>query len=435
MFKQYIKNIWASLKQDSVVTIINILGTALAIFLIMVVVLMQEVKVLPFSPESNRDLFLICNALTETSIGKENTSMTSGRMSEATAKELFSSLKNVKDVTLFSGGGGLSKLVSANKSIPMQAESAYTDDAFWRVFDFKFLSGKPFDNATFKAGQKVVVISESVARHLFHDVNVAGREIEMDFVPYRICGVVRDVSLIASQAYAQLWIPYTTSDIVKLTSGLNNVKLGGTFSAVILANSKSDFPKIKAQVNARVAAINSRIKADKVKLELKGRPMTQFESSITTWSNELPEPGKFYRKAAIILLILLLVPAINLSSMTQSRLRRYITEIGIRRAFGCPRSRLLSDIINENLVLSVIAGIVGLLFCVIFAYFASDMLFTSDWSGFFGHPTVSLSLLLNPKIFLFAFIFCFILNLMSTIIPALHASHTNIVNALNGRTR
>ena len=81
---QYIKRIWASLRQDSVVTIINILGTALAIFLIMIVVLMQEVKVLPFSPESNRDRFLIADAFAVEKLDKQG--MFAGLFSESSAK-------------------------------------------------------------------------------------------------------------------------------------------------------------------------------------------------------------------------------------------------------------------------------------------------------------------------------------------------------------
>ena len=45
------------------------------------------------------------------------------------------------------------------------------------------------------------------------------------------------------------------------------------------------------------------------------------------------------RERVIIFIILLLVPAINLSSMTQSRLRQRVAEIGVRRAFGSTRMR------------------------------------------------------------------------------------------------
>lgn len=54
MLKQFIYE----LKSEPVVTWVTITGTALAIFLIMTVVMMQEVKTAPYSPESHRDRML-----------------------------------------------------------------------------------------------------------------------------------------------------------------------------------------------------------------------------------------------------------------------------------------------------------------------------------------------------------------------------------------
>ena len=57
MIKQYYKQALAQLRQHPLISIIGIVGTALSIFLIMLVVMMQQVKVAPFSPESNRNRF------------------------------------------------------------------------------------------------------------------------------------------------------------------------------------------------------------------------------------------------------------------------------------------------------------------------------------------------------------------------------------------
>ena len=55
MIKQYFTQAWAQLRQQPLISAVSIAGTALAIFLIMLVVMMQQVKVAPFAPESNRD--------------------------------------------------------------------------------------------------------------------------------------------------------------------------------------------------------------------------------------------------------------------------------------------------------------------------------------------------------------------------------------------
>ena len=58
MIKQYITQALAQLRQHPIISAVSIIGTALAIFLIMLVVMMQQVKTAPFAPESNRDRFL-----------------------------------------------------------------------------------------------------------------------------------------------------------------------------------------------------------------------------------------------------------------------------------------------------------------------------------------------------------------------------------------
>ena len=47
MIKQYIQQAWAQLRQQPLISTVNVAGTALSIFLIMLVVMMQQVKVSP----------------------------------------------------------------------------------------------------------------------------------------------------------------------------------------------------------------------------------------------------------------------------------------------------------------------------------------------------------------------------------------------------
>ena len=68
----------------------------------------------------------------------------------------------------------------------------YTDPAFWKVFDFKFLSGKPFTEADFNSGLPHVVISDKLAGILFGTQDVVGRDILVNNVmPCTIAGVVK----------------------------------------------------------------------------------------------------------------------------------------------------------------------------------------------------------------------------------------------------
>ena len=70
--------------------------------------------------------------------------------------------------------------VSTPVSLPAMpaigADVRETDDTFFKVFDFRFVNGKPYDEATFNAGTPVAVITESISRALFGSTESAGKE-------------------------------------------------------------------------------------------------------------------------------------------------------------------------------------------------------------------------------------------------------------------
>ena len=56
------------------------------------------------------------------------------------------------------------------------------------------------------------VITDDLARRLFGTTEeVVGRSFSLNYIVYRVCGVVRSASYLSSKSYAQLYIPYTVS--------------------------------------------------------------------------------------------------------------------------------------------------------------------------------------------------------------------------------
>jgi len=89
--------------------------------------------------------------------------------------------------------------------------------------------------------------------------------------------------------------------------------------------------------------------------------------------------------------------------------------------------------VAENLVMTLLAGVVGLLLSVAFAYVGNTLLFAQEFSQTLNPPEVDASILLHASTFGWALLFCFVLNLMSSGFPAWKASRIGIVNALGGR--
>lgn len=428
MIKQYYKQALAQLRQHPLISLISIAGTALSIFLIMLVVMMQQVKVAPFSPESNRDRFLHVHYM---SISHKDwgDGTSNGPMSVQTAREVYKALKTPEAVTIY-----CCQTVTTPVSLPgtpaTGADVRETDDTFFRVFDFRFTAGKPYDEATFAAGRPVAVITESISRTLFGSTETVGKDFLLNHAPYRVVGVVKDVSTLADMAYGQVWIPFTSTDLAKDTWCENHM---GMMSATILAHDRSDFTEIRAEAKRRMNEYNSLLADQGYTLIDRNRPYDQETQSISFSANVEPDLQAERRARVITFIILLLVPAINLSSMTQSRLRQRVAEIGVRRAFGSTRMEMVGQIIMENLVITLLAGFVGLLISMAFAYLGTDILFAQPYTTTLNTPTVDTSILLRPSTFLYALLFCFVLNLLSSGIPAWRASRTSIVNALGGK--
>ncbi len=428
MFKQYFLQAWAQLRSQPLVSGVTVAGTALSIFLIMLVVMTQQVQVEPFAPESNRNRFLhvTFGSITNDSWGTDSNSP----WSAASLKEIYGKLQTPEAVTIYVCTS-LSQPVSLPGQPATTASVRETDSHFWTVFDFAFTDGSPFDQATFDAGRPVAVVTESVARLLFGTTKAAGREFLLAHAPYRVCGVVKDVSSLASTAYAQVWIPYTSTDQEDDTwqDGLM-----GNMSCTILARSRADFPAIREEALRRLEEYNKVIGKNGYRFINRNRPYDQEKNSLIGGANVEPDVAHARTRRFVIYLILLIVPAINLSSMTQSRLRRRVAEIGVRRAFGCTRMELLGQILGENFIVTLLAGLLGLALSLLFAFLLADTLFAQGWTfNFSNPPAVDASILIHASTFGRALFFCFVLNLLSSGIPAWHASRMNIVEAINGK--
>ena len=332
MIKQYIKQALRMIGENKLLSVISILGTALAICMIMVIVILYVVNTASFKPEVNRGR--TCYITTVMSNGKDdNRRISYSSLGLPLVKECCYPLKGAEAVTA----------INMDRYRPLTASSmdglknrtsyiSYTDTAFWKVFQFDFLQGGPFSPAAFTSGIRNAVISESVALALFGTDQVVGREMKLDFIVYNICGVVKDVSRFASKAWAEVWIPYTVRDD------------GG------------------------------------------------YQEGITL-----------------------------------SRMRRRMAELGVRRAFGATQGTILWQVLSENMVLTLLGGLLGL------AMSYGAMLLLRDWLLVTSLGKTGLSTgMFNGAVFIAAFLFCLVLNLFSAGLPAWRMSRLNITDSING---
>ena len=421
-----IRQTFVILKQNPLLSTISILGTAFAITMIMAIVITWQTKYADLEPEVNRSRCLYFSAMHVYDKEKDGNNNWSNP-SAAFMKECVQPVPEVEYCTAFSPAGlSLASLTDGNNRVKVDAMR--TDPDFWKVFSMQFLAGRGFSEADRAGESKAVVVCASVARKLYGSTDVVGQEFLLNREFARIVGVVKDVSVTAKDAYAQVWGMYS-ADELKIT-GVHSY-LGGMQIAV-LARTSDDFPAIREGIAKQVERVNAGL--GNKQIDIMEQPDNIVAHVNHVWANVGPDLTMLYLQYAVALFIILLVPSLNLCGLSNSRMQLRITELGVRKAFGGTKSVLVRQILNENLMLTLLGGVVGLLFSYLAVYAMRMWLFTNNQNvGTSGEFSLNMEALFSPWVFLLAFVFCVVINLLSAALPAWIAARHTIVDSLNDK--
>ncbi len=416
MYKIYFKQAIQLLKQNTFISIVAITGTALAIMMIMAILVSEEVKTISVAPEVNRDRTYYISFVAKYTT--DDGAMEGGYLSYNNIQQYLANLKTPEYVSAVNViDEKTSTLVNKEGSteyIPSVVRC--TDANYWKIMSFHFREGKPFVQEEFESGIPVAVITQRTAQQLFKGEKALGQTIMVEFNPYRVIGIVSDVSPVFSMAYGDVWIP---------CSSLPATKNKGGYLALLLARSNNDYPAIYQEVRKVEQEYHTRNAPES--LYLRGPEshrvyrMDIRVNNPTSLANSIKAQ---HLKTVFILCILLIVPAINLSGFSLSRIKKRTAEIGVRKAFGAKKHIILIQVLCENLITSLIGGIIGLIlsYAVVFLM--------RDWLLGIEDSRIPLSTLFSLPVCMAVFVVCLLINLLSAGIPAWRASRMNIIDSL-----
>jgi putative ABC transport system permease protein len=294
----------------------------------------------------------------------------------------------------------------------------YTNDAFWEVLEYKFTEGKPYTLQQIKNGERVAVISEDTKKNYFGDVpNVVGKYIEADNVQYRVSGVVKGAPVTMPLAYADLFVPYTISK-----TDYNQKGLMGNYTAILLAHSKADLPKIKAEYESVVAKVKPENKDFDLFVSVADPYLASFIRNSPLGNSEDGGVSKLILIASIFVALFLLLPTLNLININISRIMERSSEIGVRKAFGASGVTLVGQFIVENLILTFLGCLIGLLLSFIILQVINN-------TGLIAN----MHLAINGTVLLYSLLVCLFFGLLSGVYPAWRMSRLQVVTALKAQ--
>ena len=431
MLKNYFKQAWTLMRQNRLFTGIYVVGTGLSIALVMTLFIIFYVKFGPVYPEYNRDRTLVLKPLKRYPKGKPENWTINGGVAYYVVDQMLPGLPHVEQVagSVIDFWGDYQ--VSATDVKPFKATPRFANGAFWKVFSFRFVDGQPFTQKDVEAKAQVAVIGESMAKRLFAAVEgVTGRHFAFNGRDYRVCGVVRDVSNATPETAGDLWLPLLNAQYI--SKELDRFGLLGNVFVSLLVDDAENFETVRSEVQDVFRRYTQQDKD--YEYDLMGQPDPYWLSTFRQDVEKAPDTMELAKDFLYILLALLFIPALNLSGMISSRMDSRIAELGIRKAYGATRRRLLEQVLCENLLLTLLGGLAGLLFSYLIVLTASDWILTLfDKNIYDTSLSTSLTpeMLFNPAVFGCALAVCVVLNVVSALVPALGAMRHPIMESLN----
>lgn len=437
MIRQHLKQIRELVKSNKLYSGIYIAGTALSITMVMLVAIHFYLRSANLYPETNRDRSLYLSRMSVTSKQEGESWSSNGPLSHTLVKEVLLGLKTAEAVSAneLQVSTITPTVTSPAAPRPQAVYPRYVNDGFWGVYDFEFLSGKPFNKSDFDNGRRVAVLSERLARHLFPDTDAVGQELMLSDVSYTVVGVVAGVPYQMGETFAHLWLPYTANP--SFTGLADHTSAIGNIMAVILPREDVSADEAKAELEERMKQFGD---ARNIVLDLEEQPDGIWESIFRLGGLRINKP-LIVAILGLLMGFFFLVPALNLTSLNSSILEGRLSELGVRKAFGASNWVIIRQVLLENFALTLVGSFVGLLLAyLVLASAIYDNfinLFLSISAGSIQNirpfsSSISAGMLLRPGIFAIAFTAALLLNTLTSLVPAWRFTRHSIVEALSG---
>jgi putative ABC transport system permease protein len=350
MFSNYLKMAWKVLSRRKFFTFVSLLGISFTLMSMLVVVALADHFLAPSYPEIHLDRMLVVDRM---EMSGDRNSWRSGpgfKFLDRYARDL----PGVERMAIVTNSSNTTSFRNGRKE---SYYTRYTDAEFWRVMQFTFLEGAPYTHDDDINANRVAVISDAARRRLFGQEAGLGKTIELDATQYRVIGVVRDVPFYRAYTAAHVWLPLHTNT----SAGFFDRLMGGCF-ATFLLSPEADPAQLQAAFKERL----SRVQFDQPERyhTIVGMPMSPWESLASMALNL--ETGETAPRTMLLLAILaglafMALPALNLVNINLSRIYERSSEIGVRKAFGAAGRDLVLQFVVENIFLSLIGGLIGLL--------------------------------------------------------------------------
>ncbi len=288
------------------------------------------------------------------------------------------------------------------------------DNSYLELYNYYIQYGRNFEEKDFKEFKKVAIIDVIAAKTLFEGENPIGKTMEIVSEPYIIIGVVdkalnfkpvinsfSDYNTYMEQSNGEIFIPITNWPIIYRYDEPQNI--------VIKAINTDNMTKAGKQT--------AEILTERIVNTDENNKITYKNDDLLKQAKQLQELGSSTNNQLLLIAsISLVVGGIGVMNIMLVSVTERTKEIGLKKAIGAKRKRILLQFLTEASVLTSIGGILGIIVGIIMAQVVSKI----------SMIPVSISI---PATII-SVIFSMIIGIIFGLIPAVKASKLNPIDAL-----
>ena len=305
--------------------------------------------------------------------------------------------------------------------------ATYATSEILSIFTIPFVAGNP-DKAL--DDPKTVVISESMAAHLFPDEEALGKSLAFNSDQFIVKGVFEDMTenghfkfdfimsvMYQDSRYTMDWLSLNSYTYLKLKEGASvpfvESKMNEALSLFVA-------PLIESSLQIPATDVNKNGNRASFYLQ----PLTDIHLK-SNLDRELNPNGNLaaVRTISWIGLIVLIIAAINFVNLSTARASIRGKEVGVRKVLGSKRKQLISQFLFESSVYSFLSMIIAVgLVLLILPYFNQ-----------FAGKEIVFSLGGTPPLWLLLLGVSIVLGMAAGFYPALVLSRFNPAKTLKGQ--